>query len=138
MGKTVASRDSFVVNSEPLSGILVGFVSQWERDRPKARGHTHGRPADEIVNVRATEWLSATSGIPEWKIKEVMRQKTPTTTLRIADALIAAVGCPEVFYDGTLTVLDEIAAEVRQLTSSSEQTEVSASSVAAAPARAPA
>lgn len=114
MGKTVAARDSFVVESEPLSGLLVGFVNQWERNRPKARGHSHGRPSDEIVNVRATEWLAAESGIPEWKIREVIKQKTPTTTLRIADALVAAVGCPEAFYDGTLTVLDEIAAEISE------------------------
>lgn len=102
--QTVAARDGCVVDGEPVAGMLNLFVDRWERTRPKSTGHRSGRPADEVTNVRALEWLSENSGVSEWTIKKVMTGDRETVDLGVADALVAAVGRPEAFYDGTLHV----------------------------------
>jgi hypothetical protein len=98
---TVAARDGCVVSGASLSGLLSGFVTRWERSR---NGDGSVNYASEIPTVSAIEWLAGETGIPERTIKNVVNGAYHTTELRIADALVAAVGCPEAFYDGTLEV----------------------------------
>lgn len=99
--ETVPARDGCVVESAPLSLVLNGFVDVWQRTRPND-GY-RGKKVD-VSTVKAVEWLSAASGVSERAIRDLMKLKRPTTDLVVADALIAAIGCPQVFYDGTLEV----------------------------------
>lgn len=100
--ETVASRDGCVVGNDGLSLVLNVFVGAWEKTRPN-EGHRFGKKPD-VKNVRAVEWLSAESGVSERTIVDVIKEKSETTDLSVADALVAAVGCPEAFHDGRLEV----------------------------------
>lgn len=97
---TVAARDGCVVDSDPLAAILSGFVGSWERTRPKSEGHQRRA----VRPVGAIEWLVSESGVSEYRIQKVLDGSEAQVDLGVADALVAAVGCPEVFYDGTLEV----------------------------------
>jgi hypothetical protein len=99
MEKTVAARDGCVVDSAPLSSILGDFVEEWKRTRPADTRFSR----NEIPVVSPIEYLSLETGIPERTIKNVVKGAYRTTELRIADALVAAIGRPEVFHDGTLS-----------------------------------
>lgn len=99
----VAERDGCVVPTEPLAGLLGGFVTDWRRGREETRGR-FARSTDalrtEVPAIRAIEWLAVETGIPEETINSVLRARRKTTELRIADALMMAIGRPDVFVDG--------------------------------------
>lgn len=84
-----AARDGCVVETESLSALLAGGSRS-----------------------RSTAWLAEATrrqdplgvGIPEATIENVVSARFRTTELRIADALVAAIGRPEAFHDGTLEV----------------------------------
>lgn len=95
-------RDGCVVESRALSALLSSFIEEWRKTRPIEPSKRFARRA--IVAVSPIEYLSLETGIPERTIKNVVHCAYHTTELRIADPLVAAMGRPEVFYDGTLTV----------------------------------
>lgn len=108
----MASRDGCVVDSQPLAGILIPFIDEWVRERPSTGGRFERGARTEVESVTATGWLSQETGISERTIQNLTRRdesgspapQAKTTELRIADPLVAAVGRPEVFYDGTLEI----------------------------------
>ncbi len=98
------ARDGCVVDSDPLAVIVNNFVGTWEQTRPKNAGRRVAYQATGPTPVGAIEWLVAESGVSEYRIRKVLDGRDHQVDLGVADALVAAVGCPEVFYDGTLEV----------------------------------
>lgn len=106
-------RDGCVVDSEPLARVVTGFVSDWKRGRPSVGGQ-FGASQVRRVDVESTsalDWLSEATGIPRGTIENLTVRgrdgklgRSRTTELRIADPIVAALGRPELFHDGTLEV----------------------------------
>ena len=114
--RTTVARDGCVVASESLAEILLPFLDGWSRERPAVGGRFEAGSAQRttVTYVTGAEWLARETGVPEKTIRGLAsrdaetgrpKPRNPTTELRIADALVAAVGRPEVFHDGTLEVL---------------------------------
>lgn len=97
--------DGLVVETAPLSALLAEFVGTWRRGRPSIRSQ-HARAGASIVEpVGPYQWLATDTGIPETTLRAVRNPKRqPVTELRVAEALVASIGEPGMFYDGTLTV----------------------------------
>lgn len=114
--ETPRARDKFVVCTEPLSGLVCVFVDNWHRQRPPDGGRFGaGGERAEATTMSAIEWLEERTLLPRKTIKSVAardpatgkpRGRRATTDLRVADALVAAIDQPQVFYDGTLRVID--------------------------------
>ena len=110
------ARDGCVVETEPLAHLVGGFVASWNRDRPPTGGRFSDRKArerrTEVSTLGAVSWLADQTrrsdpsglGIPPDTIQNVVSRRYRTTELRVADALVSAIGRPEVFHDGTLTI----------------------------------
>lgn len=113
---SVPARDGCVVDSEPLAGLLSGFVEHWNRTRsPDAGRFTKSATTKrtEVTQVRVLEYLANETGVAEGTIEKLLHRdrttgklspRTRSTELRIADPLVAAIGCPEAFHDGTLVI----------------------------------
>lgn len=116
---TVPARDGCVVDSEPLAGLLNGFVQEWNRTRSADAGRYKttprmaGRHRSEVAQVRVLEYLATETGLSEGTIEKLLHRdsttgrlspRTRSTELRIADPLVTVIGCPEVFHDGTLQI----------------------------------
>jgi hypothetical protein len=108
-------RDGCVVITEGLADLLARFVEDWKRSRPSTGGR-FGDGVDDrnaVSTIGAVAWLAAETrrndpdgvGIPPDTIQNVVSRRYRTTELRVADALVTALGRPEVFHDGTLTIL---------------------------------
>lgn len=102
--RTVEARDRYVVCREPLAEVVQSFVRRWNRDHEPDSGRFDGKRRKQVTQVRAVEWLSTESGISEKALVNMFR-RTPegrmrysTIDLGVADALVSAIGCPEVFY----------------------------------------
>lgn len=120
--KTVRARDGCVVDSAPLAGLLLPFIDRWTQSRPATAGRFATGGNREQQPVTATGWLSAETGVSERTIQNIVKRDKDTgeskplartTELRIADALVAAVGRPEAFYDGTLEVRENPLADAQ-------------------------
>lgn len=108
------ARDGCVVPTEPLAAILGGFVTRWNRDRPSIGGKfTSAERRTEVTHVGAVAWIAEETrrndpeggvGIPQNTIENIVAGRYRTTELRVADAIVTAIGCPEVFHDGTLEI----------------------------------
>lgn len=113
------ARDGCVVPTEPLAHALGGFM----RERNRLVGSGTGRfghraaPAKQeapVPLVGAYEWLEAETrlhdpdgrGVSRKTIKRIVGGQTTITDYRIADMLVAAIGRPELFHDGTLEVFE--------------------------------
>lgn len=115
--RTVAARDEYVVCREPLAEVVQGFISDWNRDHEPDKGRFAGGERKVVTQVRAVQWLAAETrrrdptdvGIPEKAILNMFR-RTPEGRMRyhtidygIADALVSAIGRPDVLHtDGRL------------------------------------
>jgi hypothetical protein len=101
-------RDVCVVGTGPLSAMLVGFVDDWNRSRPSTGGRFLGGSQREsaVEPFGAIEWLSQETGVPAKTIQNIARTppRSRVTSLGVADALVAALGHPEAWHDGTLEV----------------------------------
>jgi hypothetical protein len=115
-----------VVPSEPLAHLLHGFVEDWKRQRPTTSGQfaAGNRRTQERETLSAVEYLAletrrtaqrhdpAAQGVLPSTIENLLardpagrpRPRSRVTELRVADALVAAVGRTEAMYDGTLPV----------------------------------
>lgn len=108
------ARDGCVVPTEPLADLLNGFASRWRRQRPVTAGQFAQRQQrTEVTFVGPVDWLSAETQrlavegghpVSAEAITRILRRRSRVTELRTADALVAALGCPEVFHDGTLEI----------------------------------
>lgn len=99
------ARDGCVVDTGPLTDILHGFVTRWNRDRPRSSGQFSSREAsDQVSHVSAVGWLAAETGLAEGTIQNIVGGRVPTTELRIADRLVTALERPDLWHDGTLTI----------------------------------
>jgi nucleoside-diphosphate-sugar epimerase len=95
------ARDGCVVATEPLSAMLGAFVSQWSRDRPSTRGRFSARrERTDVSPVGAVAWLAAETNLPAGTIENVVSGRVKTTELRIADALVTAIGREDTLSDG--------------------------------------
>jgi hypothetical protein len=99
-------RDPCVVDTEPLAEIVRTFASNWRRSRPSISGRYDGQGLRVAVEpIGPYEALAAQTGLPESRITSLLNPaRKPTTELRVAEAIVAAIGEPGMFYDGTLTV----------------------------------
>lgn len=84
--------------------MLRGFVDRWQVERPQSGGAGVRQTETTVAHVGPLKWLAAETGIPERTITNVVRGRGRTTELRIADALVMALGHPEAFHDGTLEI----------------------------------
>lgn len=94
-----------VVCREPLRRIVTGFVASWNRERPPVGGQfAENQRRSSTVHVSAVEWLSSNSGIPRGTIENITRasERSAVVSYDVADALVGAIGRPELMYDGTL------------------------------------
>lgn len=106
------ARDGCVVPTEPLSHLLRGFVDEWNRERPSTGGRFAPKNLrTEVAVLGAVEWISQETQIPEPTIQNLLPSKKTGqprhrhTELRIADAVVQAIGKTQAFHDGTLEVL---------------------------------
>lgn len=110
--ETVVSRDGCVVETHQLAAVLDGFVRRWNRDRPPTAGKfAPNQTRTEVTTVTAYEWLAQETRLPERTIEQIARSRTRKnaprlTELRVADALLTAIDCPEALHDGTLPVFE--------------------------------
>jgi hypothetical protein len=95
-------RDGCVVDSAPLAAMIASFVARWGRESTGGRFTAAG--AKTVSNVGAIAWLVSESGVAQNTIQNVAACRYRTVELRTADALVTALGQPEAFHDGTLTV----------------------------------
>ncbi len=106
-GQEHSCRDGCAVPTAPLSSLIYGFVSEWERGRPATGGQFSQRTGTELARaevgpVKALEWLAQETGIPVPTIENIMRKpkQRPTTEYRYADAIVTALDRSDLFYDG--------------------------------------
>lgn len=106
------ARDGCVVPTEPLAHMVVGFVSQWKDQHPSTSGRFARGGRRQTRSVGPLEWLSTETGVPRRTIANLTARnkngrlgRNDTTELRIADALVSAIGHPEAFHDGTLPLM---------------------------------
>lgn len=93
-----------MVETPALARCLKEFVAGWEGERPCLKGR-RGVEVGDVIPLTAMEYLVERSGLTAAEIRSVRRPaKKPTVSLMVADALVAACGRPDWFYDGTLTV----------------------------------
>lgn len=105
----LTGRDPCVVDTAPLSQLVRTYADGWRRSRPSLKGRRHGRvdllSKGYVEPVGPYEFLASETGLPEAKIRAVGNpNRNPTTELRVAEAIVAAIGEPGMFYDGTLEV----------------------------------
>lgn len=97
-----------MVESAPLAKMLLEFMADWNKKRPPNAGRfANGDPA----RLGPVEWLSAETALSRGTISNLTtfvvdvatgqaRPRYRTTELWIADLIVAALNCPEVFHDG--------------------------------------
>lgn len=109
---SASSRDGCVVATEPLAIALGGFVRERNR-RAVGGGRFAGRGTrTEVPVVGAYEWLEQETrhhdpsgrGVTRKTIKRIVSGGSTVTELKVADLLVAAIGRPDLLYDGTLEV----------------------------------
>jgi hypothetical protein len=103
--RRAAEQADTVVCREPLRRIVTVFVARWNSERPPMGGQfAENRTRAPVAHVPAVEWLSTNSGVPRGTIENITRKKARSMVVpyEVADALVAAIGCPEAMYDGTL------------------------------------
>lgn len=105
-------RDGCIVRTAPLAAVVTGFIDDWKRTRPHSSNPGQKRRSGELPDTAygAEEWLEYQTGcqgfpVSRDRIRLITRTSAPKTTeLRVADALVGAIGRPELFHDGTLEV----------------------------------
>lgn len=102
--------------------MLRDFLASWNRDRPQTTGRfgPGGTSSTaDLTPVRGIAWLAAEATyaagrnsdgspryvVPEATIQNVVLCRYRMTELRVADAIVTALDKPEVWHDGTLTVV---------------------------------
>lgn len=105
-GRWEPEPDALAVDTGPLAGILTEFVTGWRRDRPmKGSGFRKPDPSD-VEPVPALAWLERETGLSRDDLRRAQRpDDNPYTELSVADAIVASIGQPGMFHDGTLTVV---------------------------------
>lgn len=94
------------METAPLSALVAEFVSDWRRTRPSRRNRFDTDGAEQIEPVGPYEWLATATGLPESTLRAVRNpRRQPLTELRVAESLVAAIGEPAMFRNGTLTVI---------------------------------
>lgn len=83
--------DGCAVKTAPLAAVIVEFASRFRRDRPGVD------PYDYIAETT----LRPSIGYPVHRevIRNIVGERKSLTELREADAIVAAIGRPEVFSD---------------------------------------
>lgn len=102
-------EDCFV-ETMPLAEIINSHVKRWRERHPKTssrdpNGYYSTGGTGGVQTFAAHEWLSMKTRLSEATIRRAQNPaQYPRTRLEIADALVAAIGDPQVFRDGTLRV----------------------------------
>jgi hypothetical protein len=101
----VADKDPCAVDTQPLSEMLQRYIADWERERPRKRQVTGGTFAADggrvdlgTVPLGAINWLAQETRLPYSTISRIAAGGRRTTELRVADALVSAIGRPDAFY----------------------------------------
>lgn len=103
--RTTVARDGCVVDTEPLASLVTGFIRSWNTRHESRSGRFTGEQRrNDVDHVSAMAWLESETGVPRTTIQNIKLARYPTTELRVADALVAALDAPEAFHDGRLTV----------------------------------
>lgn len=109
--------DGCVVSTVPLAAILREFVDDWRKKRPPTKGQysSEERGAPDVEPLSPYTSLAFDTGIPEAAIRRVRNPKRhPVTELHVADSLVAAIGNPGMFHDGTLMIMPNPKATVER------------------------
>lgn len=118
--------DVCAVPTQQLAPELKTWVKKWEREHPdlatgeagkqcqgagsrrNEKGQLNGNEAVGAIVIlhERTQLIDPDEeGVPETTIRSVLKSRWQTTELRTADLLIQAIERPDLFYDGTLTVI---------------------------------
>jgi hypothetical protein len=101
------ARDPCAVPAEQLAPLLSAFVAGWNQARPPLGGRFVPRLQPEVVSpVSAVSWLARETGLPRARVETILRRRARTVELDDADRLVTAIGQPEAFHDGRLTVVE--------------------------------
>lgn len=102
-------RDGCVVETAPLARAVTDFCKRWNVSRGPSAGEFGTSP--EQSSVGPVDYLADRTRIPKSTIQELTSKRCASETgrsrrteLRIADALVTAIGRPEMLHDGTLTI----------------------------------
>lgn len=68
--------------------MIGNWVADWNRHRPP---HRSGFGRREAEFVAAVDWLADAAGMTREGVENIMKGRTSTTELRIADALLSAI-----------------------------------------------
>lgn len=100
-------RDPCVVNAQPLAEMLQSFVMNWERTRPCTTGQFSSSGRADVSAIGAISWLHQETGLPKRTIQRLAAGQRKTTELRVADALVNALGLEHEFSEltGSLQVM---------------------------------
>lgn len=93
-----------MVPTDPLADVVKNFLHRWSVERPSNNGRfANGEARTEVTFIGGAEWLAMETGVPRDKIQSITQRRQPMTELRIADALVSAIGRPDLL--GTLPVM---------------------------------
>ena len=102
--RPVVEPDPCVVATEPLCNVVREFVEDWLKTRRSRKGQWESADhAGDVDPVSPYTWLAFDTGLPEPEIRKLRNPaRYPVTELRVADAIVASIGNPVMFHDGTL------------------------------------
>lgn len=97
--------DGCVVRTAPLSLIVREYMDNYRKKRPSLKGTFGYENITDVDPLTPLAALAFDTGLRENDIKKVMNPvRNPRTELHVADALVAAIGDPMMFHDGTLEI----------------------------------
>lgn len=86
-----ASRDCFCVSTEPLAAVVNSYAARWREQ--------HQPFSSRTPQLRFDSVLGGWAGLPARQVQRVMYREQPTTPLAVADAIVTALGQPELLSD---------------------------------------
>lgn len=107
-------RDPCAVETVGLANVVERFVDEYGRSPGAGDQYLTGAIQELVKRTQVAD--PGGLGVSDKTIRSVMKRTYETTDLRTADFLVTAIGCPMVFHDETLRVVenDRAAASVRK------------------------
>ena len=98
MKAKTGAGDPLVVLTSELAAVLQRVVDTHEAEHPHSLGSEQRGIADGgVFSVGPMGWISQESGIPVRTLHRILRCESKTTSLQLADQVLAGIGMNHVF-----------------------------------------
>jgi hypothetical protein len=98
-------HDGCVVETAPIARCVREYEREQKRKRPWNRASLDPAVRNGVAPYAPLDALAHDAGLPVTVVRNVTMARTyPTTELRVADALTAALDAEHLMYDGSLTI----------------------------------